>query len=371
MQEVFSIVSSLQATLQILALKEHQECLKALVQLLVDLPFEILKLQTDDKHAIEPLEAPLKHFSSLSFLMLQILLTPLHGDVTTSEVLVYKALAPTIILSHTKVSLVQQVEMKNAALHFLKQRQTSRSTTDAVIGLAHYLCYKAPDRGDSRQNAVVAILEILQALTYRDWCHFSTFLTSFSQSKASCRLFAVDLSLALLLGLPNPFLAHKSIYARDQDNWASGSLVEGEGGQISSPVPGVSEGVTDSPQLIRGSKGNINDRGETERESGWGSVCLKIILDRCSDKAPAVRARSISNLAQALDKLPADSRHHSHLKSLLGWGAEAKGPQAEIGSSSRPTPIPSTPVSGSHPKEQRKSQRLHMLNMSEFCLDLL
>ncbi|CAM6033215.1 unnamed protein product [Sphagnum compactum] len=301
-QEVLPVLVSLQCTLQLLHFKEHQESLKALIALLVDVPLLVSSgTEEDSEHRRSSPQTSWSHptsFLSLSFAMLETLLASVHGDPLATVVLILRAVSPIFLLSHTEGTAHQQAQVKAAALQFVKQQllgSGSSSMREAVNAFCHYLCFKAPERTDGRQVAVDAVLTLLRALSYGDWCQFASFLYRFSRSKAQRRLFAVDMSLALLMGLSDPFVAGNPTTVPLEEDGSAGLL--------------ENSARRKSPTSLH---------GDAENE-GWGCTCLQILLDRSSDKLPSVRARSISNLAQAIEVLAKESSYHMHLQTLLGF----------------------------------------------------
>jgi hypothetical protein len=327
-QEVLPVLVSLQCTLKLLHFKEHQESLKALIALLVDVPLLVsYATEEDSKHWRASPQTSWSHstsFLSLSFAMLETLLASVHGDPLATVVLILRAVSPIFLLSHIEGTSHQQAQVKAAALQFVKQQllgSGSSSMREAVNAFCHYLCFKAPERTDGRQVAVDAVLTLLRALSYGDWCQFASFLDRFSRSKAQRRLFAVDLSLALLVGLSDPFVAANPTTVPLEEDGSAGLLENSAGRKSPTSLHGVAE------------------------NEGWGCTCIQILLDRSSDKLPSVRARSISNLAQAIEVLAKESSYHMHLQTLLGFITRCRGGTAHDNNMTH-SPSAKTPTPG-------------------------
>jgi hypothetical protein len=93
-----------------------------------------------------------------------------------------------------------------------------------------------------------------------------------------------------------------------------------------------------------GRKSPTSLHGDAEN-AGWGCTCLQILLDRSSDKLPSVRARSISNLAQAIEVLAKESSYHMHLQTLLGFITRCRGRTAHNNKMTH-SPSAKTPTPG-------------------------
>ncbi|GAQ85855.1 condensin complex subunit 1 [Klebsormidium nitens] len=155
--------------------------------------------------------------------------------------------------------------------------QQPRSTSGKAVRLAvaamlRHLSLKAADlKADGRALAVDAIGCIAAQLDSGDLHKFAKFVLRLSRNaKVSLRHFAVDLAVGLLTQLADPF-------------------------HHDSPLPA-------------------------------GSPPPPVPPPRCSDKAPQVRSRALTNLATAWDHAWAEPRHRPFLLDLLGLHPPREGP---------------------------------------------
>uniref|UniRef100_A0A0D9Y036 Condensin complex subunit 1 C-terminal domain-containing protein n=1 Tax=Leersia perrieri TaxID=77586 RepID=A0A0D9Y036_9ORYZ len=121
----------------------------------------------------------------------------------------------------------------------------------AVGYLPRYMAMKAPEKSEARAMAVEAIVEVVRAMGEIGMMEgFAGYVVAMSKGKAKGRLLAVDLVLAML------------------------------------PLVVNSEG---------------DDCGL--REGSWGLKFVQVLVERCSDTVGGIRARALTNAAQALDVL--------------------------------------------------------------------
>ncbi|GBF90548.1 hypothetical protein Rsub_03119 [Raphidocelis subcapitata] len=137
---------------------------------------------------------------------------------------------------------------------------------EAVAALARHVCLKAPDRADPRANAVRAAAAMVPLLSQWEQDQFVGFVFNMSRSnKVGQRCLAVALARELLMHLPEPF---------KQSTFEAAA-------QAGGPAPAGRD-------------------GEPAVAAPWSVVCLAALLHRCSDKAAAVRARALSDLAEVV-----------------------------------------------------------------------
>ncbi|WVZ90665.1 hypothetical protein U9M48_036947 [Paspalum notatum var. saurae] len=164
---------------------------------------------------------------------------------------VVRALAP-VVLSGAKAAA------RVAAVQFLVRNVVplgadggeEEAVKKAVEYLPRYLAVKAPDKAEARALAVEAIVEVVQALGAEEREGFAGYVVAMAKGKAKGRLLAVDLVLAML------------------------------------------------PVLLPSEEGSCD-----MEEGSWGMKCLRVLVERCSDNVAGVRARALTNTAQALDVL--------------------------------------------------------------------
>jgi condensin-2 complex subunit D3 len=211
----------------------------------------------------------------------------------------------------------------------------------AVVAMPKYLSVKAPEKTDARAITVEAILMVVKALGSREQREFSKFVAKLSRGKPRFRLMAVDLAVALLGGLPDPLGLnredldeddHCSMEERFKD--ADCDASQEQDGDAEDEVDKeaqegdrntAAEEAQSSCQKGQGSA-QVDSNAETGKENmqtadnlWWGVRCLEALLHRCSDKVPAIRARALTNMAQALELLSADLRHRLRLQALMGF----------------------------------------------------
>ena len=181
---------------------------------------------------------------------------------------------------------------------------------------------------------------LLGALPRSETAAFITFLGRLSRSAtATHRGFATDLAPVLLSRLPEPFAT--------PEPWGEEAL-----GGAPTPGPATSLGAK-TPASGRGAHTPMTDttaRGVASVEEGgwspalpagatpgtpsagprqpWGVVCMQLLVQRASDKVPAVRARALSALAEAAGLAPDAAEDTTALQRLLGAAVPDDGPAA-------------------------------------------
>ncbi|KAM0894265.1 hypothetical protein ACQ4PT_024593 [Festuca glaucescens] len=137
-----------------------------------------------------------------------------------------------------------------------------------VVGyLPRLLAANAPEKSEARGLAVEAIVEVVQAMEPHQREGFTAYVVTMAKGKAKGRLFAVDMVLAMLPVLLPPEMDESSL---------------GEG--------------------------------------SWGFKCVQVLVERCSDIVGGVRARALTNAAQALDVLSERGVEVDRLQELTTTG---------------------------------------------------
>ncbi|KAK1627576.1 hypothetical protein QYE76_001891 [Lolium multiflorum] len=158
-----------------------------------------------------------------------------------------------------------------AAVEFLVRKVVPLGDEEGVRKLVEYLprllAMKAPEKTDARALAVEAIVEVVQAMQPYEREGFTAFVVTMAKGKAKGRLFAVDMVLAML------------------------------------PVLLPSE-------MDESSLG----------EDSWGLKCVRVLVERCSDTVGGVRARALTNAAQALDMLSERGVEVARLQEVMTIG---------------------------------------------------
>ncbi|CAN6356421.1 unnamed protein product [Urochloa humidicola] len=163
---------------------------------------------------------------------------------------VIRALAPVVLSAAKSTTRVAAVQFLVTKLVPLGAEVGEDVVSKAVGYLPRYLAVKAPDKAEARALAVEAIVEVVRSLGAEEREGFAGYVVAMSKGKAKGRLLAVDLVLAML------------------------------------------------PVLLP-SDGEICDL----EEGSWGLKCFRVLVERCSDSVGGVRARALTNAAQALDLL--------------------------------------------------------------------
>ncbi|KAJ6852644.1 condensin-2 complex subunit D3 [Iris pallida] len=198
--------------------------------------------------------------SDLCFqILLRVVSRPEHGDQLNSAVELFRSLVPLVLSSgKSKASVLGFVTRRIVPLG--KEVEGIRK---AVCYLPRFLAMKSPERSEPRAAAVESIVEIVRAMECEDRVGFVDYVVKMSEGKGSLRLLAVDLLLGLLTSLPEP----------------------------------------------------MDHRNE------WGVKCLEALLRRCGDSMGGIRARALTNLAQAIAFLSQDTRNCARLREVMALGS--------------------------------------------------
>ncbi|KAL6847422.1 hypothetical protein ACP4OV_023275 [Aristida adscensionis] len=162
---------------------------------------------------------------------------------------VVRALAPVALAGARSPARASAVQFLVRKLVPLGAEEGDEAVRKAVVYLPRYLAVKAPDKAEARALAVEAIVEVVRALGAEEREGFAGYVVSMAGGKAKGRLLAVDLVLAML-------------------------------------------------PLLLPSEGD-----DCDVEDSWALKCLRVLVERCSDSVGGVRARALTNAAQALDVL--------------------------------------------------------------------
>ncbi|KAL2628612.1 hypothetical protein R1flu_013298 [Riccia fluitans] len=356
-QEVSSVLLQLQKSLHVLHLKERQETLKLVVELLVT----VLHLASDmsdeengrnENGGRQKKRAPLPSLqtstSDIIFHTLDLLFDPKHGEPLKNAIIILREITPTILL--TRSGATARVDIRNSALQFvtrtlLKNRESS--VQQAMVALPRFICCKAPEKTDGRALAIDSVMMLLKPLDIHSLNRFADFVSKFSHSKPRHRLIAVDVALALLGGFPDalkcrtphaspgPSTAEPSPYERGRRSYftserrrTSRFRDEGNAGQCSS-AGNAGDGKNDAAEEERVDMDVQEEEESTSLESQWwGVTCTEVLLHRSSDKVPSIRSRALANLGQAIELLSVDVMSRRVLQTLLGFnGSAPPGPR--------------------------------------------
>ncbi|XP_031558321.1 condensin-2 complex subunit D3-like isoform X2 [Actinia tenebrosa] len=197
-----------------------------------------------------------KSVSLLGYMGLAMICGALHGDVGSNTRTVLKNLVPNILMTHTgpKASVVKDLQLiKDNAVEFacyIAEKNCTPSQ-DAVRVLIQHLCTKCPDKADYRVLVAKAAVDVLKSLPDKSYSSLMEWITKYSKNaKMSYRVFALDFISELLLQEKRP----KNQVQTDQET-----------------------------QVLTTKK-----------------VLLDILIGRCSDRAPTVRAKALQHLSQSI-----------------------------------------------------------------------
>uniref|UniRef100_A0A4W3HCN0 Condensin-2 complex subunit D3 n=1 Tax=Callorhinchus milii TaxID=7868 RepID=A0A4W3HCN0_CALMI len=199
----------------------------------------------------------------LSYYGLRLLCSPMHGDVNKLLCSLFETLLNTILMirceegskSIVLLGVGQKIVLaKDVAIKFISYivDELKEPALPTLRILLQHICAKVPDKLEYRSCAAQSVVQLLKKLPSADYATFLDWLFKYSQnSKISYRAFALDVVMALL-DLPE----------REPDD----------------TVP--------------------QEHHKYLMHKYWLQV---LILGRCSDKAPTVRSRALSCLAQCLN----------------------------------------------------------------------
>jgi condensin-2 complex subunit D3 len=178
-------------------------------------------------------------------------------------------------------------------------------------------------------QAADAAATLLAALPRAETGAFVSFLGRLSRSPtAAHRGFAADLAPVLLAALPEPFAPAEPWTSAPTPGTHAGSAGAARTpgtcgltprGAMDTDGDGDGEAAALlSPALPAGVTPGTPAAGPRQP---WGVVCMQLLLQRASDKVPAVRARALTGLAAAAGRAPDAAEEAAALAQLLGGGA--------------------------------------------------
>ncbi|KAJ1695196.1 hypothetical protein LUZ63_011894 [Rhynchospora breviuscula] len=186
------------------------------------------------------------HYHALSnscFFILRIIVSESgHGDRGEATVEILRLLAPLMLLSiksPVRVGVIGFIGREIVPLG-----NEDEGVKKALVFLPRFLANKAPEKVEPRACAVETILEITNVFNGEELLEFVDYVVKLAKGKPKLRLLAVDLILGLL---------------------------------------------------------NISK--ESDSGSSWRVVCLKALVERCSDTIAGIRARAIGNIAQVFGEM--------------------------------------------------------------------
>ncbi|MCO5568222.1 hypothetical protein L7F22_021918 [Adiantum nelumboides] len=331
LDDVLQLLMRLQMTLRVFHFKDHQESLRSLIELMIELPHLVSEMQIEDlggesrakrtaqHHAFS---SPLLTTCSLCLKILKNLLDPSHGKPMDTAVVSFKLLAPSILLIRAGGNPHQRSQIREQTLSFITvqlKRHPHPGLRSVIAALPRYLAMKAPEKTEPRALAVESILAIVKILAIPDQRKFGHFVAKLSRGKPRNRIFAIDLAQSLLGMLADPLGLDK-----EEDCPNEECCLEEENAPMEEEIVPLEDNSKASDEVRSAvHTPSPGATGGAETKIWWGTACLEALLHRCSDKIPAIRARALHNLAQILEQLSADIQNRAVLQSLLGFRSMA------------------------------------------------
>ncbi|PRP83328.1 condensin-2 complex subunit D3 [Planoprotostelium fungivorum] len=214
-----------------------------------------------------------------AFEVLRELIDERHGGGEGSTTMVLKNILPNILMTHAGLLVSGSVpkhmqNIRNSAISFVIECIKAKEKThrEAVHALIQHICVQVPDKAEYRGHAVSAVTEIYHSLPPQDQTRFVSFVQRFGKNaKSNLRIFAVDLSFALL----------------------------------------SEEGLEKEEEREEG------EEMQVEREDDNDLRLIELLLQRSSDKIATVRAKAISNVAHLLERATQDNKTKRKISGLL------------------------------------------------------
>lgn len=267
-----------------------------------------------------------------SYAVLKALLAPVHGSTRELSAAVFRLLAPHLLGTAAASGpaagkAARAKESRAAALEFVRAAVKEHpGCEEAAAALMRHLALHGPDKADGRSAAVECAVELCFMLGSGHLRNFVGFVARLSRTaKVPQRVMAVDLAHGLLESLGAEFGAFHVLSSRGIDSGAGGLLAAGGPHPLVPPAiaalrrasgPGRSGSergtpagrstasgtgtLAGTPSTLVGTPASwtgIGPGGEPLTAAPWGVVCLAVLVQRGSDRAPAVRSRALSHLA--------------------------------------------------------------------------
>ncbi|XP_069470215.1 condensin-2 complex subunit D3 [Ambystoma mexicanum] len=205
----------------------------------------------------------MKYIPELAYRGLWLLCSPVHGEVDQTLRRLFQRILSVILMLHSgeganPVLLVISAQVANCreqAIRFVSflVDELKDVAFPAYRILLQHICAKFPDKSDHRTYAAEALVKLLCKFPNAEYASFIEWLYKYSRnSKMSYRVFALEVAVALL-ELPE----------REMDN----------------AIPSEQQKFLQHKFLVQ-----------------------VMVFGRCSDKAPSVRSKALSCLAQCLEK---------------------------------------------------------------------
>ncbi|XP_077644123.1 condensin-2 complex subunit D3 [Lonchura striata] len=258
---IFLLLKNFLRLLPKFSLKEKPQCMQNCVQIFVEMTsFEPVLHEFKFSAAMDVDKA--KYIPELAYYGLYLLCSSLHGTEDKTLRCVFQRLLSVILMVESSGGSRREAlpitsavtSSRNQALKFISSLvdELKEAVYPVLRILLQHICTKVPDKADYRTYAAQALVTLLDKLPCAEFAEFIAWLYKYSLTKVSCRVFALDVALALL-ELPER-----------------------------SPGSSLSQ---DHQSLLK-----------------HKFLVQVMVFGRCSDKAPVVRSKALSSFAYCLEK---------------------------------------------------------------------
>ncbi|KAM6173588.1 condensin-2 complex subunit D3 [Erethizon dorsatum] len=258
---VFDLLKNFLRLLPKFSLREKPQCVQTCIEVFVALTnFEPVLHEFHVTQARNLSQT--KYIPELAYYGLYLLCAPVHGEGDKVIGCIFHQMLNVLLMlevgegsHHTPLTITSQViSRKNQAVQFISSLvdELKESVFPVLRILLQHICAKVTDKSEYRTSAAQCLVRLLSGLPCGEYATFISWLYKYSRSsKIAHRVFTLDVVLALL-ELPE----------READ------------GTVSS---------------------------EHQKFLRHRFLVQEIVLDRCLDKAPAVRSKALSSFARCLE----------------------------------------------------------------------
>nr|XP_030146630.3 condensin-2 complex subunit D3 isoform X1 [Taeniopygia guttata] len=258
---IFLVLKNFLRLLPKFSLKERPQCMQNCVQIFVEMTsFEPVLHEFKFSAAMDVDKA--KYIPELAYYGLYLLCSPLHGTEDKTLRCVFQRLLSVILMVESSGGCRREAlpitsavtSARNQAVKFISSLvdELKEAVYPVLRILLQHICAKVPDKADYRTYAAQALVTLLDKLPCAEFADFIAWLYKYSLTKVSCRVFALDVALALL--------------------------------ELPERSPGSS--LSQHHQSLLKHK----------------FLVQVMVFGRCSDKAPVVRSKALSSFAYCLEK---------------------------------------------------------------------
>lgn len=264
-------VRLLTRVMELVGMKEQPEMIKVVVEALVELT------AAEDACPKRERPGPDRVVSERAYEALMRVVHRRHGDTRELAAMVLRALSPNVLLGLGGSGRQGKAPpappkwrwtVQQDTLAFVRKLgQSTPEAMDAVAGLARHVAIRCPDKAEYRSSAVQAIGQMAMQMTPSEQRRLMGFMQRLSKApKPAQRLVAVE---------------------------STGSLLN------------MLEGALDPQADINQREANSPGSGSKECDLTCGQLCLLTLVQRSSDKIPAVRSRALACLVVSLEEFEA------------------------------------------------------------------